>query len=463
MVYFILATWMSLHVPLFEAPDEYYHFAVIEYLARTGHMPPRELPPPQTDFRFSSHPWRQMTFHAPLYYWIAAQLLRLSRISTHDFADYRLNPHAQIGVGQAQENVNLVAHVGHGRLLDVAQRDPLSNTGLAVRLVRTFSTSLGALSVAGAYALARACWPHRSDLALLAAGLTSLIPQFLFMSAVINNDNLLTTCCTWGLAWTAQGIQRPYRRLWWIGWGGVLAGAAALAKASGLALVILCGLALLLMAWRGMWPWQRALLAFAVYSLIVLLIAAPWYVDNLLSLGDLTATTKVAQATGQRGDAPFAPGELAGLLYSFWGLFGWFNILSPMTFYQAVLILCCAAGLGLLLGLRHQKMTIDGLLLAGLFTCYSSIIAAAWWQFNQLTYAAQGRLFYPLLGIAVVLIALGLAHWPIWVRALGLSSLALACLLLPTTRIAPSYAPDMTRYEPSEQAALFLITRTLAV
>ncbi|MCS6836618.1 MAG: hypothetical protein NZ750_11440 [Anaerolineae bacterium] len=450
-----LATWMSLHVPLFEAPDEYYHFAVIEHLTRTNHLPPRELPPPQVNFQFSSYPWRQMAFHAPLYYQIAAGLLRLSTISTHDFASYRFNPHAQIGIGQAQDNVNFIAHVGYEQLLGVAQRDPLSDTGLAVRLIRVFSLSLGALSLIGCYALTRACLLHRPDLAVLAAALMGFIPQFVFINGIASNDSLLVACSTWGLAWTAWSLRQPRWRLWWVGLGGALAGAAALSKASGLAVVVLCGSALPLMAWRGAWPWRRSLLALLLYSLIVLLIAAPWYANNWQTLGDLTAARLVAQATGLRSDPPLAPGEFMGLLYSFWGLFGWFNILSPMAFYHGVLVLCCVAGLGLLLRLRRTKLSRTSLLLMGVFTFYVLVIGAAWWQFNQLTYAAQGRLFFPLLGIAALLLALGLAHWPAWARALSLGGLGLACLLLPITRLAPSYAPDWTPHQPPENAIAF--------
>ena len=57
--------------PLFEAPDELYHFAVIEHLARTGALPPKQAVDPATR---QPYPWRQMAFHAPGYYLLAAPL-----------------------------------------------------------------------------------------------------------------------------------------------------------------------------------------------------------------------------------------------------------------------------------------------------------------------------------------------------------------------------------------------------
>jgi hypothetical protein len=56
VIYWLLALWMNSHVPLFEAPDAYYHFGVIEYRARYRTISPYDHP--------TDHPWRQMTFHA---------------------------------------------------------------------------------------------------------------------------------------------------------------------------------------------------------------------------------------------------------------------------------------------------------------------------------------------------------------------------------------------------------------
>ena len=61
--YAALALWMSWHVPLFEAPDSYYHFAVIQHYRVTGEAPPK------------IDPGQQMTYHAPLYYQISAALI----------------------------------------------------------------------------------------------------------------------------------------------------------------------------------------------------------------------------------------------------------------------------------------------------------------------------------------------------------------------------------------------------
>ena len=74
-LYCVLVVYVSGYIPLFEAPDAYYHFAVIEHIARTGQRPPTDQP--------QDHPWQQMTFHAPLYYYLAAALI--APLDTSDF------------------------------------------------------------------------------------------------------------------------------------------------------------------------------------------------------------------------------------------------------------------------------------------------------------------------------------------------------------------------------------------
>jgi hypothetical protein len=78
----VLVVWTSVHIPPFEAPDAYFHYAVADHLADTG------------DFAEGSvNPWRQMAFHAPLYYVISAGMI--APLDRPDFPiAYPLNPHA---------------------------------------------------------------------------------------------------------------------------------------------------------------------------------------------------------------------------------------------------------------------------------------------------------------------------------------------------------------------------------
>jgi hypothetical protein len=453
LLYGVLAGRYTLVVPLFEAPDEYYHFAVIEHLARTGEMPPRVVAP-LTDYQFSPTPWRQMTYHAPLYYRLVAGAVRALGISTHDFAQYRLNPHAQVGIARAADNVNVVAHLGGPSLLGIPQRDPTTDTGAAVRVGRVISLALGALTLAAAAALGWALVPARPVVAVLATAIIALTPQFLFLAGVVSNDALLTTLCAWllvAVAWYT--LPGPFPRRAAAVLLVLLPAFASLSKASGLATVPLAGGALLLAAWQGRTSWRRALALCAALVAVFALVAAPWYLENARLLGDMTATSRIAEATGLRGSVPFTLEEARGLYYSFWGVFGWFNVTPADAFFAWTAVLCAGGAAGAAAGRRTPPAVW------ALYGGYTLVIAAAWWSFNSQTYAAQGRLFYPLLPLMAVGLAWGWAQWPRPLRwpALGvlLAGMLAAAAHFPAALIQPAYTPSLAAHTPPSDAAAF--------
>jgi 4-amino-4-deoxy-L-arabinose transferase-like glycosyltransferase len=429
LLYGILAGLYSLSTPLFEAPDEYYHFAVIHHIAATGERPPTD--------NAQEQPWRQMAFHAPLYHWIGAVLIR--PIDSGDFlTGYPLNPHAQIGEPSARDNHNFIAHTG----------DPWQGAGLAARIVRGFSILLGGVTLGGVYWLARGVFQQRRT-ALLAMCVVLLNPQFLFSSGVINNDNLVIALSTVALALLAglirQGIKLPMLMVL-----AMVLAAASLAKASGLVLypVVIIGLARV--CWRDRIAVGRVLLYAVIGLLAFALIAGWWYLENWQQYGDPTASTQVALATGPR-DRPLTLAELRGAYYSFWGMFGWFNIPAPPVFYGWTLLLLAVTAAGLIVrAARSWSRRREVTFIAALLALYALLVLASWWHFNTLVLAGQGRLWFPLLGVVGCAVAAGITAWRMrWLPALLLAPLALAAVALPLTRIAPVYrpAPQLPRVE----------------
>lgn len=422
LIYALLAASYSLRTPLFEAPDAHYHFAVIEHLARTGSWPPRD------DVR--DQPWQQMAYHAPLYHRVAAWII--APVDTSDFyARFPRNPHARIGEPSALDNVNFVAHAG----------DSWRGAGLAARLVRGWSLLLGAVTVAGVYGLGRLLFPARPALAIIAALMVTLNSQFLFISGAINNDNLVTALATLALLVLIRIVKRGVD-WWWLSALSLTLGLAALAKASGLALYPVAMAGMLYVCWRDGVPLRR-MAAYAALGLAAfVLIAGWWYADNWRQFGDPTASAQVALATAPRTGPVDWPGELRGLLYSFWGLFGWFNVLAPGILYTwAALLLALAALGGVWQMIRRPALPHrDDLVCAGLLALYVALVIGAWAQFNTQVQAGQGRLWFPLLGVIGCAVAWGLAAWR-WLAPALLAPLGFAALILPHAIIAPAYAP----------------------
>ncbi|MFW5771914.1 MAG: hypothetical protein ACOCZH_01230, partial [Phototrophicaceae bacterium] len=136
------------------------------------------------------------------------------------------------------------------------------------------------------------------------------------------------------------------------------------------------------------------------------------------------------------------PGELRGLFYSFWGLFGWFNVAAPGIVYAwAALILIAAALGGAWQAMRHSApWRRDDVICAGLLLTYAALVIGAWAQFNTQVQAGQGRLWFPLLAVIGCTVAWGLARWR-WLAPALLAPLGAAALTLPHAVIAPAYAP----------------------
>lgn len=423
VVYAMLALWMSVHVPPFEAPDAYYHFAVIEHLARTGTLPPRE--------NAQTHAWQQMAFHAPLYYMSAAALI--SPLDTSDFThDYRVNPHAALGLPENDGNKNDI----------VSAADSQGGTAWALRMVRAYSIFLGAVTVIGVYGITRVIAPQRPTLALMAALLTAFNPQFVFIHTAPNNDTLVTALSSLTL-WLMVSQVRRGVTLRGVALLSVLMAAAALSKTSGLVLYPSVAVGMAWVCWRDRVPLPRvmlyALIGFAAFGVI----AGWWYVWNWQTLGDVTANAQVAAVMGARASPPTWDEllfELGGVVYSFWGVFGWFNITAPPLYYTLIMLMLGIAAAGVVWGAWRERVRLRRLgVVWGVVLLHGMMFGAAWFSFHLQVNAAQGRLFFPLLVILMPLMAYGLSQWARLVPAIALTGLFLAALLIPPLVIAPEY------------------------
>lgn len=435
VVYLLLTAAYARAIPAFEAPDEYYHFAMIDHIHRTGWLPSDD------------GVYQQMRYHAPLYYLTSALLI--APLDTSSFPDaYPRNPHAQIGVGLATANRNYVAHGGG------------SPAAAAIYAVRAYSMALGALTLTGVYALGRALFGarHGTTYGLLAALIVMLNPQFLFVSSVITNDALVIALSTLALAVLITALRDGLtpRRLLLL---AVLCALASIAKASGLALYPAVAAGALIAGWRQRIPLRR-LTAFALTGAAAFaLIAGWWYIGNFVAYGDFSAASLVAAKTGMRGAMSPATSEMGGLYLSFWGVFGWFNLTPPRAFYNWTVLLVAAAlfGAGWRVIFRRgpasfaERLTIaSGTLLLGL---HAVAVIAAWVQFNQLVMAAQGRLWFPLIGAVGLALAWGLRGLPRAITAVLLGGLGVAAVAMPLLVIAPAYAPQaVTAWTPPADA-----------
>ncbi|HMN28372.1 MAG TPA: DUF2142 domain-containing protein, partial [Caldilineaceae bacterium] len=419
----LLAGVYSIVNPLFEAPDEVWHFEYVRWLAEGHGLPrPEEL---------GSAPWRQEGSQPPLYYLLAAALIwPLPADNAALLARY--NPHAAVGEADSLDNKNMMAHG--------ADEDwPWQGTVLAVHLVRFFSIFLGLVTLVCTLGLVRTLHLPAS-VALLAALLVAANPQFLFLSAAVSNDNLVTACCAAGLWLLLLLLAQPRApSLWQLVGLGALVGAAALSKVSGLALAALSILVLAWLAWRtgGI---RRFVYQALVVTGVAIGLAGWWYWRNWQLYGDPLGLAAMFAVLPGRGE-PLRLNEVLtlapGIWRSYWAVFGWFNVVVEPWIYWLYSGISLLALVGLGIGWWRGCTTASGqqvvqwLVLVG-WLMLMVVLVVRWAQISY----PQGRLLFPAVTVLATLLACGWVKlWPR--RASGWAGLLLACLLAPVALVAP--------------------------
>ena len=458
LVLFIgLGITYSLVVPIFEAPDELYHYPFVAHMAQGGALPVQR---PNQGMM-----WQQEGSQPPLYYVLAGALTSWLDVDDLPIV-YRLNPHARVGIPLAHDNKNMVVHTDR-------EVFPWSGAVLGIHLARLFSLLLATGTLLCTYRIALDVFPHTPIIPLAALAFNAFIPMFIFISASVNNDNLVILLSSVTLLMLVGIIQRGASRRFLV-LLGVVIGLACLTKLSVLGLVPMAGLALLLRIFapqrylsltaprgdastfgvtkRGLWKkLVRWVVDCAVFCVPVMLIAGWWYVRNWQLYGDPTGLNAMLDIVGRRPIEPLLSdlySEFEGLRINFWGLFGVVNVLlRPSWIYRVLDVLTVAMLIGVVVWLVQQwrvrkPIPWPELLLLGAWATFEFVALIRW---TSMTFASQGRLLFPAISAMCLFLALGLIGW--WPRrwqgwiagALATMFFALS-VTAPFTSIKPAYA-----------------------
>lgn len=182
LVYLGLSLLYLLAVPTGESPDEPGHLQCIEQVSIQGRLPEVEPKP-------EGSPWwargrmisGMMCYHMPLYYLVAGGLQKVVATAVDEPLHYEFPP--------SSPNFGPVpAMFEHP-----AKASFWTFTGpvhlLALRLLSIF---FGGVVVWASFAVANHLWPTQPLVGLLAALLTAVWPQFIYLSRSLNNDALAT-------------------------------------------------------------------------------------------------------------------------------------------------------------------------------------------------------------------------------------------------------------------------------
>lgn len=435
LLYLIMGLTFGLLVPPFENLDELEHFGVIRYIAETGRLPVHGTP--EADMYY----YRQEVSQPPLYHLLSAGLMRLMGLRADDAAAFvRFNPRVVCGPGGPGLYDNKAIFYHNPR----HDEFPWQGTLLTLHLLRAWSTALQAITVACTYALGRRAFPTRPRIALLGMAVVAFNPQFLLVASGVNNDNLATPLIALGLERLTSVWQEGLsaRRAITL---GLLAGLAGLTKLSGWLFIILAGLITLALMLHA--PKQRLPIATtaALIPLVALLMAGWWFWRNWQLYHDVTALQPMLELVGRRDGSLLYPLRESGLMFlSFWGQIP--CSLYPASFYGFYLALVLLALGGLGWGWRRfaplERQS------AALMAAWFSLVWVGWMRWDAITPAPGGRLLFPALPAAALLIAAGLDSIRVGRFKITNSAIALLALLALWTgaHILPGFFAPPPRY-----------------
>ncbi len=447
LLFTFLALLYSLTVPLFEGNDESWHYAYVRYIAENGALP--RQPPDRYP-----HLARQEASQPPLYYALAAALTRWVEQEDLPALYRRENPFPTVLPIGHQDNQNHYIHTD-------AERFPYRGAALGVHLARLLSVLFGAGTVWGTYRLARTLFPEREWVAAGAAMTVALTPGFLFTSGLVNNDALAACIATWTLVvlWNRKERKGHKENLCGEILPGLLLGAAALTKLSGLLLWPFAALALVFYHQdtktqstnKKFFFVSSCLRGFLLTFGVALALCGWWYGRNWLLYGDPTGLSAMLPLVGHRppgfGLMDFFRTEARLVWMSYWAVFGWFNLAAPGWAYWVYGLLTALGAAGLVLfGARAARRKRWGdLARMGYLALWALVVAVGLVRWTLTTGGSQGRLLYPAVGAHGVLLALGWtelapARARRWLLpGVGAALLALA-LWMPFGVIRPAYA-----------------------
>ncbi len=353
-VYLTLATAYALVVPLGEAPDEVDHFLYVRYLVEQQTFPVMQ-PTAEANATMEAN-------QPPLFY-------LLNAIWTTPFPQ-ATSPDLPLNACYSFVPDNGRAHF---YLHDWGEQPVFDDAFLAFRMARILSVILGAVTVALTYLLARQMAPTRPSVWLLAAGLLAFNPQFLFITASVNNDVLMALL---GAAIVVTAVsaatQGGYGRFALL---GILVGLGLLTKFAllafwPLALLAVIGYQLSVIghsstSHRSPPTAHRSLpIHLLLVTLLPLLIAGWWYGRAYTLYGDPLAWDVHLQAKGSEvlRTTAFTWADLWDFarihFQTYWGWFGWLKLPMPGWVYLMIGVVVTVGILGVILEISDWRLEI---------------------------------------------------------------------------------------------------------
>jgi 4-amino-4-deoxy-L-arabinose transferase-like glycosyltransferase len=423
-------------VPIFEGIDEIEHYRFIHYLSENLALPEPDQP-------------RSEYHQPPLYYLLGTPVgLLIDDADFITFRDRRNVHHGYLLTVPGNDNKNTIIHTR-------AEAFPYtgSGTSLAVHILRLMSIAMGFGTLLAVRAILQALWPESPPHQLLGLGIVAFWPQFLYLSATVNNDNLVILISTVALLLLVRIVQQgttPKRALLL----GLTLGLALITKVNtlvlGLPTVLAFALVIVQKPVRDRAKWRDLLLAAGV----VIAVAGWWYLRNTALYGSPFGVTDMLAKSGWTVNKDGSPdwiyglNTISGAYDSFWARFGHNTLGVHPLFYAVYDVLSLLALGGLILWaikvfVRRQPVEPARLKLAALLSAFFiAWLLALYYASSLAVIGNQGRYVLPALGAFACLFAVGLSTcMPASMRPVGALSVTVLMFGLATAGLLRDYLP----------------------
>jgi 4-amino-4-deoxy-L-arabinose transferase-like glycosyltransferase len=403
LLYLALAVTYSIVVPLWEAPDEPSHFLYARYLAQNGCLPSPTYYGEdiagsfEGDYILSIYEWH----HPPLYYLLGALALRAVEPQHKLSASYVFPP---LDPALAYQD-SLFVHYPKGPF-DFGQDE------LGPRLLRLLSILMSVGIIWSTYQTARQICPSQPLLALAASGMVSFIPQYTFISASVNSDNLANLLSALMLLltvkWTTE--ENSYRKTLQL---GLLCSLALLSKTTTLFFIPTVCLSFALRAKQkgSTCYFVKHGLAFLSLPLLTTGLFMTLYPrENLWAL--VAVYRESLEVNTEFISLDYLQTVLTQINRSFWAQFGWMNILIPPAIPNLLGLLCLAGLISAVAfwisGNRERTLspTQSNSVLVLLVSVLCALLALV--KFNLAVFQPQGRFLFPAISAIAILTVVGL-------------------------------------------------------
>jgi hypothetical protein len=353
----LLALVYGFVIPPYEAHDETGHVAYVHHLVNT-----RTLPIANRESKI----FLDQSHQPPLYYLVvAATTFWLDR---SDYVPPKQNVFALDGTNRRGARI---------LLREWTESLPWYGAVLALHAARVISALLGGATIFFISKSARLFFSAEPNAAILATAIAAFNPQAIFMSAMVNNDAMVSligaTMIYFALKIANSSERAPFLmpniqapsmpRSRFIVLGALL-GLGLVSKNSALAFLGFAVIALVVIAQRDDWKRHDLLTRIALLLIAALVIAAPNYARNIVTYGkllpDRDATVKVINEAGvivQSASVALRdnhiPQTFVNAFRTFWGTFGWGNVQMPEWVYWIFFVFTALGMIGCVLAWRY--------------------------------------------------------------------------------------------------------------